>query len=149
MTDLVQIISSTIGTLGFALLFNIKKEKLPTVTLGGFFTMCIYVLCRNLGLNLILSNGIATVCITFYSEILARKMKTPSTVFLFPGIIPLAPGGSLYYTINSFILGRTEELNQYSTEAIQTAIGIALGVLITSLFVRQLNERIKREKMKF
>jgi uncharacterized membrane protein YjjB (DUF3815 family) len=39
---------------------------------------------------------IATFVLTLLSEMAARKMKMPATIFLTPAIIPLVPGLGLY-----------------------------------------------------
>ena len=42
---------------------------------------------------------VVAILITIYSEIWARVLKTPATTILMPTVIPLIPGGSLYYAI--------------------------------------------------
>ena len=41
------------------------------------------------------------ILITIYSEIWARILKTPATTVLMPTVIPLIPGGSLYYAMDA------------------------------------------------
>ncbi len=44
MKYLIQIITAYIGSLGFALLFNIKKERILYASIGGIITWCIYLI---------------------------------------------------------------------------------------------------------
>ena len=58
------------------------------------------MLCNGLGSD-IFQCFIATVVVSIYSEILARKCKAPTTCFQIVSILPLVPGGGIYYTMES------------------------------------------------
>ena len=45
--------------------------------------------------------SVVAILITIYSEIWARILKTPATTVLMPTVIPLIPGGSLYYAMDA------------------------------------------------
>lgn len=42
----------------------------------------------------------AAIAVTIYAEIFARIKKTPTSTFLIVPMIPLIPGGVLYYTMS-------------------------------------------------
>lgn len=50
---------------------------------------------------------IATVVISVYSEIMARVCKVPVTLFLTTAVLPLVPGGGMYYTMEYCVRGET------------------------------------------
>ena len=61
---------------------------------------------------------VVAILITIYSEIWARILKTPATTILMPTVIPLIPGGSLYYAMDAalqlgggwgFIVGKNKK----------------------------------------
>lgn len=140
MDILIQILTASLGTLGFALFFNIKKEKLAYVAISGGITWCIYLICRHYGYNEFISNLISAAFTTVYAEIFARILKAPATVFLITGIVPLVPGGSLYYTMSSATLGNMEGLAHYGYLTLQISLGIAAGILIISTIVYHYNQ---------
>ncbi|MGL4989830.1 MAG: threonine/serine exporter family protein [Sarcina sp.] len=148
MNDLIQIISSTLGTLGFAIFFNTKKNRLIPATIGGVLTIVVYLICYNHTKNIFLSNLVGAVAITIYSEIFARYLKCPTTVLLFSGVIPLVPGGSLFYTMNSAVLGEKAEFYFHASQTMQVALGLAVGILLTTVFAYHVNKRA-RFKIKF
>ncbi|MFQ7058224.1 MAG: threonine/serine exporter family protein [Turicibacter sanguinis] len=102
--NVILIISATIESLGFALLFRVRKDRLIYGTIGGMVTITIYLWLFSIHQDAFLSNLIAGIFATAYSEIFARVLKSPAIVFLVPSVIPLVPGGSLYYAMRAFIL---------------------------------------------
>ncbi|MGL5647807.1 MAG: threonine/serine exporter family protein [Clostridium sp.] len=147
MSYVVEIVSCVVGAFGYALMYNVKKDKIVAATIGGFFTITTYVIVSKIYNNILFSTTIASGVITVYSEILARKLKAPATVFLLPGIITLAPGGGLFYTMTGLITGNEAEFHSYGLSTLQTTAGIAIGVIIASLVFYHLN-RILYRKMK-
>jgi uncharacterized membrane protein YjjB (DUF3815 family) len=68
-----------------------------------------------------------------YAELLARRLKTPATLFVIPAIVPLVPGVGLYNTMRYVVDG---EYNQAVSTGVFTLLaicGIALAVTITSV----------------
>lgn len=140
MTDyIMQIVTATIGSLGFALIFNIKKERIIYIAIGCALTWSIYLLAFSYNNDVFFSNVISAAFTTFYSEILARIHKAPVTIFLLPSIIPLAPGGSLYYTMSGLVNNDSEMFNKYATLTTKTACGIAVGIIAASVIIKEIN----------
>ena len=68
----------------------------------------IQTLCGGLGTlagNVFLSALVASMGVCLWSEGMARVRKAPANIFMIPGIIPLLPGGALYYTMSALIGG--------------------------------------------
>ena len=135
MNIFIQILTASLGTLGFSLFFNINRKRLFYVTISGGITWCVYLICKYYGYNEFLSNLTASAFTTLYAEIFARILKAPATVFLITGIVPLVPGGSLYYTMSSATLGNLDGLAHYGCLTLQISLGIAAGILIVSTIV--------------
>lgn len=150
MQYLVEIASCVVGALGYALMYNVKRDKIIPATIGGFVTITVYVVTNKIFNQIILPTTLASAAITIYSEVLARKLKSPATVFLLPGIIPLVPGGGLFYTMSGLLTGNKAEFNYYGMSTFQTAIGLAIGVILTSVIVYHINKwlYIKMKKVK-
>ena len=66
------------------------------------------------------------------SEILGASLKTPATVFLLPGLLPLVPGGGMFLTMRSAVNGFMAESLNYGYTTLFAAGSIALGIALAS-----------------
>lgn len=138
-TYIIQIIAAIIGSIGFALTFNLKKAKIPFIIVGSGLGWAIYLLCYHYTQNLFLSNVAASIFCSGSSEILARWRKAPATLFLLIHIIPLVPGGSLYHTMRSFVIKDQQAFIQNGLNTLYVSAGIAVGILIVTSIIYILN----------
>ena len=67
-----------------------------------------------------------------YSEIIANIRKEPSTLFLYPAIVPLIPGDLLYYFALGLIWQNPALAAQYGPDLLLTLVGISLGFVVCS-----------------
>ena len=130
---ITQIIMASLGALGYSLLFNVRSDKLLHTTIGGGFTWIVYIIISQFTDNVFICNMVSSSFATLYSELLARLKKAPATCYLIPSVIPLIPGGGLYYTMSSIISNDRLLFEHYFTNTIQTALGISIGIMIMSL----------------
>lgn len=100
LNDLIQIFTGFLGSFGFSVLFNIRGRKLWVASLGGLISWTIFLLLEPVFQGEASRYFFAAAAVTVYSEFFARVLKTPTTTFLVSSIVPLIPGGSLYYTMN-------------------------------------------------
>lgn len=89
------------------LVFNVRGKLIFFTSLGGAIGWFVYLLCRPLQ-NDIVQFFIATVVITIYSEVMARIHKVPVTGYLLIALLPMVPGGGIYYTMEYCIAGNTQ-----------------------------------------
>ena len=125
ITDaLIQIAASFFGTLGFGILFNIKGKKLFWAAFGGMLSWALKSepLCYFL----------VAVCSTLYAEILARIMKTPASTFCIITLIPLVPGGAMYYTTTYALSGNSEAFLIKAVYTLELAVALSLGIVIVT-----------------
>ena len=155
MSDyVVSLLSAFVGTMGFSIFFNIKKERLLYAAVSGTVICGVYLLCvKWLKGDLFLSNLIPSVLATIYAEISARLKKAPSIIFLLPAIIVLIPGGSFYYTMSHLVSGDREQFREVGIQTMQSALGIAVGILLATAFFYQAAHMIqiirqRRDKQK-
>jgi uncharacterized membrane protein YjjB (DUF3815 family) len=137
-----DIITSIIGTLGFCSILNVPKNKIFWVGIGATISSITFTILNvNIGLNIFTSTLIASLSIGIYSEIMARILKTPSTIILLPSTVPLLPGGSLYYTMNYLVSGEWGKFKFYSIETISTGGGIAVGAIVTAILLKLITHK--------
>ena len=131
----ISLLTATLGSVGFSIIFYAKPKRLPLSALGGLLTWAVYLGVKTLvGGELIPNLGAALVGAIF-SEITARLTKAPVPVYLMPCIIPLVPGGMLYETMSRFVSGAYGEAGKCGLEALKVAAGIAGGIIASSVLV--------------
>ena len=104
---MIQLITGAIGSVGFGILFHIKKKYLPLAAVGGFLSWLVFLLGKEFWGNVFLPTLMAGFVTDVYAEILARICKETSTSFFVTSVIPLIPGSTLYYCMNSIVEGNT------------------------------------------
>lgn len=130
---IVQLISGTVGSLGFSLIFNVGKKHLIPAALGGLLSWGVYLICNRLfDLDMLMSTVLASACSQIYAEILARVFKTPTTVFFIPAVVPLIPGGTLYNTMYSAVFQDWANFRVYGVNTLLTTLGISIGLSFIS-----------------
>ena len=144
-----MIITAVIGTFGYCLLFNIKKDKLVYGCIGGAMSITIYCLCAEADIPFLVQNMIPAAVATLYAELMARFVKAPATVFLLPAVIPLAPGGKLYYTMRAIVGKEEQQASILGHQTAEIALGIAIGIVLVSLVFFQLSHKHVRFQIRF
>lgn len=131
----MQAVYAFLASYGFAILFNVPKKRLFYAGLAGGIGGIAYMLCHSFSLSETISLFFASLFLSLSSEILARVLKCPSTMFLISALIPFVPGGGAYYTVLYLIQGDNTTALHYGLSTIAQAGAIVFGcVLITSLF---------------
>ena len=142
--DLIQIFMGCLGSLGFGILFNIRGRKLIIASLGGLMSWSVFLLLAPLFPSEALRYFFASAAVTIYAELFARIIKTPTTMFLVPSLIPLIPGGALYYTMNYAL---NEQWSVFAAKAVYTlelAFALALGIIAVTTLNRMINVVVKK-----
>lgn len=140
MNAVIQLVTAYIGSLGFALMFGMQKRYLAASALGGMITWGIYM-AMNAWLSMTFLACLAASSFAIvYSEVLARIYKTPATMFVVPAVVPLVPGGSLYYAMSEAVRGNMQEAGSYGRETLVFALAIASGICLVTA-VRDLKHR--------
>ena len=132
---LIQILTSFFGSLGFGILFHVRGRKLLFSSLGGLIAWAMFLLLGCWISSEILRYFFVSVLISVYSEILARLCKTPATTFSVLSLIPLIPGGSLYYTM-TYALQGSEEFFPKALHTLGLASALSVGLLLVTAAVR-------------
>ena len=142
--DLIQILMGALGSLGFGILFHIRGKKLAIATVGGLMSWTVFLVLAPLLPSESIRYFFSAAAVTVYAEVFARVVKTPTTTFLVPSLIPLIPGGSLYYTMNYAL---NEQWAAFAAKAFYTlelAVALALGIIAVTTVNRVLNVIIKK-----
>lgn len=140
LNEIIRIIvSGLVGTFGFTLLFRSNKNRVVISTIGGALTCAVYVVSCCFFEHELMQNLFPAFAATVYAEIMARVTKAPATPILACSIIPLVPGGKLYYTTYYFVVGETESFYESIVALLRIASGLAVGIILVSVVVHEVN----------
>ncbi len=146
MNAWIQILMGGLGTLGFNILFHIRGKKLLLATLGGVISWAVFLLLEPLLPGEAMRYFLAAATVTVYGEVLARIMKTPTTTFLVPSIIPLIPGSALYYTMNYALNEQWADFARQAFYTLQLALSLAVGIIAITTAVRFVTLLVRTHK---
>ena len=148
----LQVIMGAVGSLGFSLLFNIRGRMLLFAALGGAMGWTVYLLLGGEYPNDQMQYMLAAMAATLYAEVLARILRVPVTVFCVCSLIPLIPGGSLYYTMAYCLQGDNAGFYTRGIYTLTAATMLALGtmavMMLTRVYTMTKARVLKRAKMK-
>lgn len=139
MTDMpiyMHFLYSFIATIGFSIFLCVPKKALLATGFSGALGWTIYYLLSVLSLNEVTSNFFATILVAFLSDILARKLKHPTIIFVIPGIIPLVPGLGMYNTMLYLVENKFDAAIAKGVNVLLVSGAIALGLLIVTALVK-------------
>lgn len=136
-------ISAFLASIGFGILFNIRGKRLILAGLTGAIGGILYKYFLFLGMSELVSNFAGALGLALFGEIFARVCKTPVTTFIVCALIPLVPGGGMYYTMLEVIQGDVQEALSKGLQTLSIAGVLALGILVVST-ATQVYLRIKR-----
>ena len=150
---LFKLIASVIGTIGFAVLFGVRKKHLIFTGIGGLGVFGIFYTVGFFVGSLFISAFASAAFAALYAEICARTRKAPTAVFLIPSGIPIVPGSDLYYTMRYMLEGTFGTATAHLLSAFKIGIGMAGGIVAVSILWRlvfddRLRSKFNKEKLR-
>lgn len=149
--ELLQVLWGTLGTAGFAVLFNIRRSRLVAATAGGLLSWLIFMILNKFIPNETVNYFIVSLIMSGYAETMARLLKTPTTTFITTTLVPLIPGGSLYYTMSYAFQSNLSMFMEKAIYTLQLASALALGIIVATNLTRivlSVLNKIKYKKAK-
>ncbi|MGH4051374.1 MAG: threonine/serine exporter family protein [Clostridium sp.] len=135
-----------VSSLGFGILFNIRGKNLIIASIGGGLGWFTYLLTSSLQPSVSFSLFIASMVVSIYSEIMARIYKNPVTMFVICAIIPLVPGGGMYYSTLEAVRGNFEIALSKSIVTLFSAGAIAIGIIFVAS-ISSILKKIKKQNL--
>lgn len=128
------IVFSFTASMGFGIVFGIERRNLLWAGIGGALTRLVYLFLLEVTDQRLFYTLLAAMFAALYAEIMAMRQKMPSTVFLYPAIIPLIPGDLLYNMAVNLILQNTSEMLDYARNCALSLAGLSIGFVLISTF---------------
>ncbi len=139
MNLIAQVFAALSGTIGFSVMFSVPREYYPLCGFVGGAGWLIY--CLVLPYAAVPEATLAaTVLVVLLSRLFAVWRRCPVTIFLIPGIIPLVPGGDIYWMAYYIVMNQMEMAAEKGFEAVKIAVAIVLGIV----FVFQVPQKVFR-----
>ena len=142
-SELIQIATGLIGSLCFGILFNMRGKRLIAAAVGGLLSWGLFVVLSHFILNEPINYFIVAAVVSLYSEIMARILKTPAAPIVTTSLIPLIPGGSLYYTMSSAFESNFTMFLEKAVSTLKLACALALGIIVVTAISKFLFKRVK------
>ncbi len=141
-TEWIQLFASLIGSFCFGILFRLRGTRLIAAACGGLLSWGLFLLLDRVVTSEPINYFIVAALISLYAEALARVLKTPATPIATTSLIPLIPGGSLYYTMAYAFESDFAMFLEKAVYTLKLASALALGIIA----VTALSQLIFRKK---
>lgn len=142
--EIIQILTGFIGALCVGTLSNIRGKRLAAAASGALLSWGLFILLGRFISSEPMSYFIVASAMALYSEVMARLLKTPATPIIITSLIPLVPGGSLYYTMAYAFESNFSRFIEKAASTLSLAAALALGIIVVSafsqLFFRRMND---------
>ncbi|MDF2870298.1 MAG: hypothetical protein K0R05_1873 [Anaerocolumna sp.] len=132
----IQVVGAFIAVVAFAVIIGVPRKFLGFAGLVGAVGWFVYLILEPTGLTVVGRMFFAALMVALISHSFARLMKTPVTLFLIAGILPLVPGVGMYRIVYNLITNNNTEAGHYMNETIQIAGMIALAIFIMDTIFR-------------
>ena len=136
--ELISVISAFFGSLGFSIIYNIRGLRIWIPAIGGAVFWAVYLIFLHFINNEFLGFFFVAILITIYSEIWAR--------ILMPTVIPLIPGGSLYYAMDAALRHDMPQFFLKAQAAVGLAVALAAGIMAVTSMQHLISALIKMIK---
>ncbi|MBR4021928.1 MAG: threonine/serine exporter family protein [Ruminococcus sp.] len=143
-SELIQIATGLIGSLCFGILFNMRGKRLIATAVGGLLSWGLFVVLSHFILNEPINYFIVAAVVSLYSEIMARALKTPAAPVVTTSLMPLIPGGSLYYTMASAFESNFTTFLEKAVSTLKLACALALGIIVVTAISQFMFKRVKQ-----
>ncbi len=144
-SEIIQIAVSFIGSLCFGILFNMRGKRLIAAAVGGLLSWGMFILLSRFISSEPINYFIVAAVVSLYSEIMARVLKTPAAPVVTTSLIPLIPGGSLYYTMASAFESDFSMFLEKAVSTLRLACSLALGIIVVTAISQFLFSHVKQK----
>lgn len=145
---LIRLVTSFICSAAFAVLFKVAPRHLLAAGASGAVAYFVYHLTVGLGGGVFAAGFLSTAAGAAFAEVYARMRRTPVTVILSAAIIPIVPGGDLYYTMQHALSGEGATALEYFVRTMSIALGIAGGIVVVAVAFRIFYDKLAEYKRK-
>ncbi|MCI8581348.1 MAG: threonine/serine exporter [Dorea sp.] len=140
---LSNLFCSFVGTIGFAIMYNVPKKYYIGCGVTGMAGWIVYLLVS--GMNYVsaaVGSFFGAFIVVLISRMLSVKMRCPITIFLISGILPLVPGAGIYNTVYYIVTNQLTQAALKGIESLKIAFAIVMGIVIVVSIPRDVFHKI-------
>ena len=143
---LIQIVMAFFGTMGFGMLFRCQGKKLLLASFGGMMAWSLFLLLGHWIESEPIRYFIVSLVTSTYAEILARVCKTPAGIFGILSLIPLVPGGGLYYSADYALGGDMVAFADKAISTLALTASLSAGIVLVAALAKFLTPMLGRRR---
>lgn len=133
-----HILCSFIGTVSFAVIYNVPKKYYFACGITGMAGWLTYLFVNSQRfMSAAVASFFGAFVVVLISRILTVYMKCPITVFLVSGILPLVPGAGVYYTAYYIVTNQLTQASLKGLESFKIAFAIVMGIVLVVSIPRE------------
>lgn len=140
-----QLLAAFVGTVAFSILFGSPVRYYLDCGMTGMLGWAMYLLMiRYGGFSVAGAAFIAALLVGLTGSVQAMTRRCPVTLFLIGGIIPLVPGGGIFWTAYYLV---AEQLSMAATTgfvALKVTIAIAGGIIVAAAVSKRFLRAIRK-----
>ncbi|MED3842446.1 threonine/serine exporter family protein [Geobacillus stearothermophilus] len=137
---IVKLLLSFVASSLFGVIFNIPKRLLPHSGFVGMSGWAMYMAAARSGVDGVAATFAAAFFVAFVSNGFARRYRTPATIFIVSGIIPLVPGGTAFEAMRHVVMNDYNAAISLAAKAFMISGAIAMGLIFSEV----VNQLVKR-----
>lgn len=141
-----DMIICTTATVFFSILFKVPRKAILLGSILGGIGYAVYEWTTPILQSPIAGYFIGTLLMAVCSEVLARIIKMPATIFTIPAIIPLVPGLGLYNTMLYLVQGKDTLAAKTGIDTILDITAMAMALVVTSILTKSISDTVKKAK---
>lgn len=141
---MMQSVMAFFGTIGFGMLFRSRGKKLLLAGLGGMMAWMLFLLLGCWIESEPVRYFIVSVIISVYAEVLARICKTPAGTFGILSLVPLVPGGGLYYSADYALSGDMQAFAEKALSTLSLTAMLSLGIVLVAAMAKFISSALSR-----
>lgn len=127
-----ELLLAFMGSFFPAILFNIEKKNLGWAGVSGLVGWTIFNILTYITGMPVIATFFGAAAIGFYSELMARRLKTPASVLSISGMYPLVPGITAYLVVENLVIGNLQIAMNKAIETLAYAGAIAFGIMLVT-----------------
>lgn len=134
------------ASLCFGVFLSVPKFDLLIGGIIGGISWALYIILMRISGEIILPYFVSTLTIGILGNVSSKITKRPTFLYMLPGIIPLVPGYSLYYTMFYSITEKYDLALRKGFETLFIGLAISSGLIISESLKKIFNNILKSLK---
>ncbi len=121
-----------LACVGFTLVFNVHGVGKLIAGAGGALGWLVYLLAG----STIFAAFLAAASIGVFAEVMSRVRRCPVTGYVLVALLPLVPGGGIYYAMRCCVAGDMDGFLSTLLHTFGMAAALAVGAMLASSVFR-------------